>query len=601
MMSKGQTSLLVRTPAQHADESTWGYILRLTSCNGYHRPTALFSLAGMSSVDYQGIKVNCHKLKAVLGENGSELRPYMSSHDGTVTLLNGGVLWPTDLTVGAGRVCVQCVNKLGYLPAWTDLRLIDACPKHKKFLLTDCSACGTKLNWKRPAILQCSCGETFKEEDCAPASDEHCALIEVMVSLVEGSRVEPNATYWKAFPSLTLSRLLGLCRGMASLHSRIFRDEHLSDSQRAARMLQDWPRNLYRMIDVLADGHQVEALQGGMILRRLASTCYNQLLRAVSGPSDVAALLAVLANYVPGDATLAKRHLTIPPSLNVHARVRNKAERSRVSSPKRERPKAPHHGTLSLLMAAARLGMPVTLLKYLRKNGHFEVRQAATWSSAFSVEDIARFESKVVDLPLEPVDGATATVRELLLRSLRGDGKGILAAAILDGRIRAVARTGPLFSDLVLLAEEAETVRRSLKRDTYGGTLSCAEAGALIGVNPTALASLCRMGLVRSYQCVIGFRVYPGAAEEFAANYVGLKEVATEGGSGPIWAIVAAEEVGVELFRDAARPTRHVFIRRADMSKVVNRLRQTRRGAKKPKGSGSMWKRRKEAREAQAS
>ncbi len=600
MKTEGQTPLLVRTPAQQADESTWGYVLRLTSCNGYPGPTALFRLAGMARVEHQGLNVNCHKLAAVLGENGSQLRPYFSSEDGTVTLMNGGVLWPSDLTVGAQRLCVQCVNERGYVPSWTELRLVDACPIHKKLLLTECPSCGKVLNWKRPSILQCSCGETFDDDACAPALEEHCALIGALVRLVEGKEFEQTAPFWQAFSPLTLSRLLGLCRGMARLHSQVFRDGSLSDCQRAARMLRDWPSNLYGIIDLIAEGEEVETTHGGTILRQLAAGGYVQMIKAVSEPSDIAVLLSVLADYVPGEGEPAKRQLTIAPSLNMNPRARIGAKPLRVAVSKPKAMRVPRGGEFGLRSAAYRLGMPVEMLKFLRKNGHFEVRRAAAWSSALSHEDIERFETKVLNLPSVAVEGATVTVRELLLRSLRGDSKGLIAVEILEGRIRVAGRVGPLFSDLVLLEDEAETVRRGLRRDTYGGTLSCSEAGALIGLNPTAIASHCRRGLIRSYKCVIGFRVYPGAAEEFNAEYVGIQEVAKAGGSGAIWAVVAAEDCGVEIFRDIERPARDVVIRRADMSKVVRQLLATRRGVKKAKGSGSMWAQRKAARKGSA-
>jgi len=258
-----------------------------------------------------------------------------------------------------------------------------------------------------------------------------------------------------------------------------------------------------------------------------------------------------------------------------------------------KKPPAAIPGVFRLAHAASRLGLPVSVLAYLRKNGHFEVRHAAVWSSAYSLEDVVHFEGRVAELPCDASkDVAGIQVSTLLNRQLRGDGKGVLIAAILDGKIGVLHRTGPLLRDLVVDSTQAHELERALKRAAHGGTLSCADAGSILGLNPTGVASLCERGLIRSYRCVSGFRVYPGAAEEFKEKFVGLKEVAEAAGSGPIWTVVAAEEAGVEVLRDERRPSRHVFIRRADMAAVVDQVKRTPRGVKKPKGSGSMWAKR---------
>lgn len=112
--------LLVRTPAQQPEESTWGYLLRLSSVNGYPRPAEILKLAGMAKSEFNGLKMHCAKLRMVLGESGSSLRPYASEEDGTVSLQSVSNLAAYELFVSAGRVCAGCVKELGYMPAWME-------------------------------------------------------------------------------------------------------------------------------------------------------------------------------------------------------------------------------------------------------------------------------------------------------------------------------------------------------------------------------------------------------------------------------------------------------------------------------------------------
>ena len=92
------------------------------------------------------------------------------------------------------------------------------------------------------------------------------------------------------------------------------------------------------------------------------------------------------------------------------------------------------------------------------------------------------------------------------------------------------------------------------------------------------------MGILGSYKCIAGFRVYDEALAEFRANFARLAEIAREAGTGPKWAAIAAEQLGVELFRDAIRPTKNVFIRRRDMALVVEYFNNSARGPGQFKG-----------------
>ena len=474
------------------------------------------------------------------------------------------------------------------MPAWMDLRIIDACPIHKRFLLTACAMCNRKLGLHRPSLLRCSCGANLGDQHCEETSDDHRRLIAWLVEIVGGDCQGPASMHLPGLPPMTLPRLLELCRGLSSLHSRISKECHASIAQRAACMLRDWPLNLHRMLDLLAAEASAETTHGAVLLSRHANPTYKHFFKRVTDAQDVAALLEVLASYVPGDINQAKSALEISHArqrIGMRDLARKRPEAARVKSDSAAVCEI-DSDTLHSRKAAARLGVPVTVLKYLRRTGHFEAKNAANWSSAFSLKDVETFERKVSELPLfSSSDGIAMTVERALSRSAKGDSKGIFAAAVLDGRIRVVGRTGPLLWNLLVDSEQAENLRHSLRRANFGGTLSCAEAGAILGLSPAAVASACRLGILGSYKCVAGFRVYDEAVGEFRGHFAPLSEVAHAAGSGPKWVSTAAEQVGVELFRDPVRPTKNVFMRRSDMALVVEHLAKTPRGIRRPRGS----------------
>jgi len=393
--------------------------------------------------------------------------------------------------------------------------------------------------------------------------------VSCLIDLSQG-RKPPDGMVPIGFGDMTLSRMLALCRGMASLYLRIFKDAKLSESQRAARMLKDWPRNVYRMIDVLAAGEETDVTHGGILLRRHAHWAYKQLFHYVRDAGDIAELSSVLARYVPGDPTEARVELSIP------HRTRERAA-TKTNKPKKQR-RVNRAPTLAIRLVAARLGINVAALIYLRKNGIFQVHQGAAKTTRFELADVEAFESKVSEIAVSgQEDSQSISLEELFLRKFIGDGKGVLLKAIFDGQLVPVSRNGPKLSDLMLPLQEAECLRKALRQSSMGGTLSCEEAGELLGYAANTVASLCRRGLLRGYKSVIGFRVDPSGLAEFKETYVSFAEIARQEATVSRSLINAAQEAQVEVLRDLAQPGLYLFLHKADVGRLLQQFRDPRK------------------------
>src|SRR5207248_1211939 len=122
---------------------------------------------------------------------------------------------PGDLDIASPNVCPDCVLQLGYLPAWVDLSLVDACPVHARMLLRVCSICKHRLSWYRKGLLVCSCGASLSNQLGASISDRHAAMLDQIVAKVNGvASTNPQGMPASHFDSTSLRGLLGLVRGM---------------------------------------------------------------------------------------------------------------------------------------------------------------------------------------------------------------------------------------------------------------------------------------------------------------------------------------------------------------------------------------------------
>lgn len=178
--------MLVRTPAPYSTESNRGFLLRICEANGYSSPTYLLSMLGNSpEAMEQPKKIDLRALGRLLGAQQGALDFLSSKGDSySEVLLFGHRLkrFKHRMPIRSADVafCPDCVVEQGFLDIFWELRMVVACPIHKRRLVSSCPRCKKRINWFRPGLLQCRCGASFTKERRLPASDSITQLMSVL-------------------------------------------------------------------------------------------------------------------------------------------------------------------------------------------------------------------------------------------------------------------------------------------------------------------------------------------------------------------------------------------------------------------------------------
>lgn len=258
--------LLVR-PLPLAHESKQGYVLRLSSLNGFDHPRWCVSLGRAG--DVTGGK------RASLGE--------ITGHpDGTLAILRGpiyglGALNTHDRGNVASRYwntrfqryCPTCLAEQRYHRAVWGVTFGVACDKHAVWLRDDCHGCRRIIRWTNAPLGKCSCGTLLETATAVPCTDyarSYAALL--------ASALHLGASVRQALPShapvLNVEELLRLTwflgayavrqTAKAQKISGVMQLENaIAMVQATCEVLFDWPGGFHRLVDQIGTGGNLEA------------------------------------------------------------------------------------------------------------------------------------------------------------------------------------------------------------------------------------------------------------------------------------------------------------------------------------------------------
>lgn len=151
-------------PRPNAGESFRGYLLRLTSENGFDSVSGVLALTGMHyALDTGAPWIRSSRtlmaaLEPVLHLGPGELAKWFEE---TQIALEG-------LTDGQRRrvyrhgaaVCPACLKKEGYIRSLTDIAVLPVCPIHRVTLIESCPDCGEQISFNRSELDQCPACES---------------------------------------------------------------------------------------------------------------------------------------------------------------------------------------------------------------------------------------------------------------------------------------------------------------------------------------------------------------------------------------------------------------------------------------------------------
>lgn len=181
--------LLMRTPAYQPLESPAHYILRLSEANGYSSPAVVMELAAPHEEWRAATTWDYAHLNSILPESRHTPPTFTcqwsaSGRSCDRALLGRPILSRHMSALHAG-ICPQCVDELGFAPAWWNLHYSIACPKHRRMFVLRCSGCGKQISLMRRGLLICACGAKLSQTTDEQPSVALLWLMELLKYQVE--------------------------------------------------------------------------------------------------------------------------------------------------------------------------------------------------------------------------------------------------------------------------------------------------------------------------------------------------------------------------------------------------------------------------------
>ncbi len=271
--------LLVR-PAPLKGESLRGFLLRVGELNGLGKIESVFrSLTGEQIGQY---KISAQALDNIarslsLSRDQVEGISYQPADDGDKSkcLFFGHTISKSHLRGSLPAVCPDCLAEQQAISGLWDLSAVCVCPRHGKWLINQCPACGQSLKWNRSHVAICNCGYDLSKTEAQSAPYDVLALTALIHELALNGLPtfdERSLGYPEDVRQTPLNEILGLFRytenillpglSVAALNSGAnVKDAFSKNSQVAsllAKLLKRWPNELLIFLTKFSSsGHAV--------------------------------------------------------------------------------------------------------------------------------------------------------------------------------------------------------------------------------------------------------------------------------------------------------------------------------------------------------
>lgn len=269
-------------------ETLKGYLLRLTEANGYADPSWVEgpSLLPRGYATRPSDLAGLSRLTGVDADRLSRLACWpVPGRAARVAFGPGGPVSPSVLDLVHPKVCVACLREAAWARREWDVAVLLACPRHGVPLLDACTACGSRLAWRRSALARCACGSDLSEPQ-AEAPARLVALSRMLADLAAGRR--PCLPYAAPVRDLDAAARLAWFvasdlsadpGGWRSLHMSKPRVTAAAAAVEAAPVLLDWPGGLHAW---LAGRHRPAATGAGV--RAAFGAVLHRLMASLRGP-----------------------------------------------------------------------------------------------------------------------------------------------------------------------------------------------------------------------------------------------------------------------------------------------------------------------------
>lgn len=492
------------------------------------------------------------------------------------------------------RICPSCVDESGIVDSAWDLRIMLACPRHGIALVDHCPACHGRITWFRPGLNRCRCGHRLFADDGSMRFPQHALdLLQVVYDVAHGLPTNPTPS--SGIPALALYglglrdllRLLTrvghlVCEGKSpGRGSKPYSRERLV---RIAGFFDEWPRRFHQFLESTNANSSIAATG----LARRFSAFYASIISTVSierdkllfirsafgqyttkvdrrqhaharyfmttkewhamrkegltepqirakalapaGPPQFMSQAALAAHLGVATITLSRWA-----TLGLFGLQKGQAVRSNriIYAVPPTLPKKHISGSLHIRAAARRLGIPVSCLERLRRDGYLQVTRIGATTDQFHEDDLSSLEAMLLDrapILLEAKPDGHMTLTEYFRLKLKGvENKYQLIQGILDGTCLAVGRLGPRVGDIIVSDESVCSLRTELEQRT--GWVTARIAARLLQCLISTVIRLVVDGHLEGQITGRFCKVTTESLERFGAKFESCTTIATRWGT----------------------------------------------------------------------
>jgi hypothetical protein len=566
--------MFVRTPSPVRTESLLGYLLRVSETNGYDTPWHIYHLAGLSQGQMTSPRLPLGKLAELLGKSLEDLHAlaYSCEMEGVSNFkILGHSLGKSShygfLRLSRPAFCPLCVQEKGFIDAFWDLSVSIACPDHRFPPQRNCPACAKPLTWFRPGLLRCRCGAMIGHVNEINYGAPTLELMRLLRTKLHNQAVDGLVSsagfpvqFLNSLPLLSLMQVL-VSLGRYDLWGQERADTDISVAiEASAGILSNWPRGYHAFLEKLGARYQNErAASSG--LRIQFQPFYQSMFKNGPFSEHIQFLREEFVNFglqhwgsavvdeklLRGTGKVAdQRYISKSEYANRYSLSKPKVEQmisdgtivgkkiataqgSRVVVDlQRTQPPVGSSGIMTDREAAKQLGLPVSVLRYLRETRVFGTKPRAGWEQSWHRDDVEAFLqhglalAKTQDAPAE-----TVSLRKVMRIKLRNrGGKGEVVAAIFARQLGVSGDSDGSLGGLLLNKASADKFICDKRRESEGDTFSFYEASRQTSLDPQVISKAIELGFLKEKTVNGKNRVSAESVVQFNSTYVPLSRIA---------------------------------------------------------------------------
>lgn len=561
------------TPTPEEFEPLLGYVLRVSELNGYRTPWHVFAHAGIEQGSMIRSTLDPAPLARILGKSPELLDLLPWSH------------WPNGDPVpeaGAGsatmrrlidlqdpKVCPECIEERGAVEAAWDLKVMIACPIHRRLLITQCPVCDESITWFRRGLKQCRCGGELTTS-AVPVSSAVADLLGIARSvlygrpphLVETTSGLPTWDLMALTPRHMLLLLRALRNALSPLSDTADPDTFTpANLEAVANFFADWPKGAHETLrqvpmpagDVPSSTRkQFDRLVGflkpiggpqsplGFVYHAIATYGTSRWNGVVTDPRTCHRVgvseeqlrvghLCTLGRRMGVDRRTAKKFVDagLVPSRTIQL---HRSTRQIVDLPD-DLPIKTANGALPERDAAKHVGLPVSVLRALREKGVYKVLHFGRLFKQYHELDLTAMRHHFLEqapVRLEDIPIGHTSVESLMRLKYKADGaKPAILIALSERRLVPLGRLGDAIGDLVVPLEEASQIATN-HRAAHADGLPVSRAAQLIGCDQAVVPALGHDGHLQLERHGYETLVDANSLWEFACQFVPVAALAKD-------------------------------------------------------------------------